>query len=71
MRARIEDRLARLRSGHESGDKVDTKDLKAFLVEQEEFLRRMNLEIWEDDQITTGRQPELVIPDAADTAAHS
>ena len=68
LRARIEDRLAKLRRGHDSGEKADTRVLKAFLAEQEDFLSRMNIEIWEDHRITTGAQPELEIADVATVA---
>jgi len=59
VRAKLKDMQAKRRAGK----KLDSKALKAFLKEQEEFLARMNDEIVPEDQVPRGHFKESVLPD--------
>ena len=63
LEARTRDQLKRLNDAHLAGKKTNTKELKKFFVEQEQFLRHMNVEMIPDEDVVSGHQPELDIPD--------
>ncbi len=67
LEARIRDQMKRLDVAHAAGEKTDTKALKRFLEEQEQFVQHTNSEMMPDEEVVVGRQPELVIPDAHST----
>ena len=60
---RIRNQLKQLDRAHAVGKKTDTKALKQFLEEQEQFLHHTNAEMVPDEQVIAGEQPELDIPD--------
>ena len=65
LEARIRDQLKRLNDAHLAGKKTNTKELKEFFQEQEQFLQHMNVEMIPDENVVAGHQPELDIPDVA------
>lgn len=64
LEERIRDRLKRLREDNAAGKKTETKALKGFLEEQEQFINRTNTEIVPDEDVVYGSQPDLGLPDA-------
>lgn len=62
LEERVRVQLKRLREAHTAGKKTDTKALKLFLKEQEDFIQRTNREIVQDEDVVAGHQPELDIP---------
>lgn len=56
--------MKRLDVAHTAGKKTDTRTLKRFLEEQEQFLRHMNSEMIQDENVVAGQQPEMSIPNA-------
>ena len=54
LEERTRDQLRLLRETARIGRKFNTKKLKAFLKEQEEFLAHMNREIVDDENVTKG-----------------
>ncbi|KAL2040064.1 hypothetical protein N7G274_006967 [Stereocaulon virgatum] len=54
LEERIREKLKALRETERSGRKMNTKDLKAFLHEQEMFLAHMNKEMVDDALVTKG-----------------
>lgn len=54
LEERIREKLKTLRETQKTGRKMKTKDLKAFLHEQEVFLAHMNKEMVDDDLVTKG-----------------
>ncbi|TKA43056.1 hypothetical protein B0A54_06004 [Friedmanniomyces endolithicus] len=59
LERRIQTQIKRLREDHDSGKKTDTKALKAFLDEQEQFVRRTNSEMIPEEEVIEGHQPEM------------
>ncbi|KAK0787445.1 hypothetical protein LTR59_010311 [Friedmanniomyces endolithicus] len=59
LEQRIQTQIKRLREDHETGNKTDTKALKAFLDEQEQFVRRTNSEMIPEEDVVEGHQPEM------------
>ncbi|KAK0902608.1 hypothetical protein LTR02_008041 [Friedmanniomyces endolithicus] len=59
LSTRIQTQIKRLREDHETGNKTDTKALKAFLDEQEQFVRRTNSEMIPEEDVVEGHQPEM------------
>ncbi|KAK0833715.1 hypothetical protein LTR73_001478 [Friedmanniomyces endolithicus] len=59
LSTRIQTQIKRLREDHDSGKKTDTKALKAFLDEQEQFVRRTNSEMIPEEEVIEGHQPEM------------
>ena len=55
LEERIRGQRKVLRENETRGKKLDTKSLKAFLLEQETFLAHMNKEMVDDDLVTKGR----------------
>ena len=54
LEERIREKLKTLRETQKTGRKMKTKDLKAFLHEQEVFLAHMNKEMVDDELVTKG-----------------
>ena len=54
LEERIRNQLKTMRDAERSGRKLNTKALKAFLLEQELFLAHMNKEIIDDELVTKG-----------------
>ena len=54
LEERIREQLKTLRETQKTGRKMKTKDLKAFLREQEVFLAHMNKEMVDDEHVTKG-----------------
>ncbi|KAK1071214.1 hypothetical protein LTR74_003595 [Friedmanniomyces endolithicus] len=59
LEQRLQTQIKHLREDHESGEKTDTKALKAFLDEQEQFVRRTNSEMIPEEDVVEGHQPEM------------
>ncbi|TKA75184.1 hypothetical protein B0A55_05170 [Friedmanniomyces simplex] len=56
---RIRAQIQRLREDYEMGKETDTKALKAFLGEQEQFVHRTNSEMVPVEEVVEGHQPEM------------
>ena len=54
LEERIRNQLKTMRDAERSGRKLNTKALKAFLLDQELFLAHMNKEIIDDELVTKG-----------------
>lgn len=63
LEARVRNQLKRLNDGYMAGKRTNTKELKKFFEEQEQFLQHMNAEMIPDEDVVVGHQPELGIPD--------
>lgn len=63
LQARIENQVKGMREAHARGVRVETGRLRGWLAEQGKFLERMGEEIWEDDAVVVGRQPEMGFED--------
>ncbi|KAF2725603.1 hypothetical protein K431DRAFT_317575 [Polychaeton citri CBS 116435] len=63
LEERIRSQLKKLQEANAAGKKTDTKALKAFLKEQEEFIAHTNAELVPDDEVKKGCMPEMDIPD--------
>ena len=55
LQERIEKQLQQLKTFHESGSRTDTKQLKAFLKVQAQFLAHMDREIVEEENVEQGK----------------
>jgi hypothetical protein len=64
LEERVRAQLRKLRADHAAGRRADTRALKAFLEEQEEFLAHTNGENVQDEDVVSGHQPEMDIPNA-------
>lgn len=67
LEERIRHQLKTLRRAHNAGKKTNTKQIKAFLAEQMEFLRRTDEELVPDELVVKGHQPIRDIPNAVST----
>ena len=65
LEERIRAQLKKTRADHALGRRTDTRALKAFLKEQEEFLAHTNGEIVQDEDVVSGHQPVMDIPNAS------
>lgn len=65
LEERLRAQLKTLRETHAAGKKTNTKALKKFLGEQEQFIKRTNTEIVDDDQVAVGHIEEVNIPNQA------
>jgi len=65
LEERIRAQLQKMRADHAVGKRTDTRALKAFLREQEEFLGHTNGEVVQDEDVVSGHQPVMDIPDAS------
>jgi len=63
LEERVRVQLKQIREAHAAGKKTDTKRIKAFLEEQERFVKCTNDEIVPEQSVVAGEQPELGIPD--------
>lgn len=63
LEERLRAKLKYLRERRQAGKKLDTKEFKTFLAEQEAFLKHMNNEMVEEDKVAVGYIDEIVIPD--------
>ncbi|KAK1061005.1 hypothetical protein LTR33_012792 [Friedmanniomyces endolithicus] len=59
LEQRLQTQIKLLREDHESGKKTDITALKAFLDEQEQFVRRTNSEMIPEEDVVEGHQPEM------------
>lgn len=72
LEERVRAQLKLLREGHAAGKKTSTRALKRFLDEQQQFIKRTNEEIVEDDKVVLGHIDELNIPnDGKEPAAET
>lgn len=63
LEERLRAKLKHLRERRQAGKKLDTKDFKKFLAEQEAFLKHMNNEMLEEEKVAVGYIDEIVIPE--------
>ncbi|KAK4499960.1 hypothetical protein PRZ48_008146 [Zasmidium cellare] len=69
LEERIRHQLKKLRGAHGAGKRTDTKQIKAFLKEQMEFLERTDEELVPDELVVKGQQPIRDIPNAVSSAS--
>ncbi|EON65023.1 hypothetical protein W97_04258 [Coniosporium apollinis CBS 100218] len=63
LEERLRAKLKHLRERRQAGKKLDTKDFKKFLAEQEAFLKHMNNEMLEEEKVAVGYIDEIVVPE--------
>jgi hypothetical protein len=63
LEERIRAQLKETRDRHRAGKKFETKKFKKFLRTQIDFLKHMDNEIVEEDQVRVGHIDEMDIPD--------
>lgn len=68
LEERIRHQLKKLRGAHNAGKKTDTKQIKDFLVEQMEFLKRTDEVLVLDELVVKGHQPIRDIPNAVSSS---
>lgn len=66
LEERIRKQLKILRDDQQAKKRINTTALKAFLREQEEFIRRTNDELVEEDKVPFGYMEEAKVPPEAD-----
>jgi hypothetical protein len=71
LEERIRAQRKQLHESHAAGKKTNTRAIKRFMDEQEQFLLRTNVELVPDEEVVEGHQPELNIPDAVDSPIDS
>lgn len=64
LEERIRAQLQKLRGNYAAGRKTDTRGLKLFLKESEDFLNHTDSEMVQDEDVVPGHQPTLNIPNA-------
>ena len=62
LEERIRAKLKTIRKHHTAGKRFDECSFKAFLREQEAFLKATDAEILEYENVVAGHQPELDLP---------
>ena len=63
LQERIEKQMQHLQTVHKSGERTDTKQLKAFLKVQAQFLAHMDKEIVEEENVEQGKvDPTSIAP---------
>ena len=65
LEERIRKQLKILRDNQQANKKIDTIALKAFLMEQEEFIKRTNEEIVDEEKVAFGYMDEAKVPRGA------
>ncbi|TID27458.1 Aminopeptidase 2 [Venturia nashicola] len=68
LEERVRAQLKKVRENRFSGKKFDSKTVKAFLQEQQDFLAHTNREIVPEDQVVAGHIEEVVFPKLKDSA---
>ena len=68
LEERIRKQLKILRDNQRAHKTLDAPALKAFLMEQEDFIKRTNEEIVEEEKVAFGYMEETKVPQAADKA---
>lgn len=70
LEERVRAQLKKVRERRVSGKKFDTKTVKAFLQEQEDFIAHTNCEIVPEDQVVAGHLEEVVFPKLKNSAIY-
>jgi arsenate reductase-like glutaredoxin family protein len=68
LEERIRKQLKTLRELQQAKKEIDTGALKSFLSEQEEFIRRTNEELVEEDKVSFGYMEEIKFPEDEEDA---
>jgi hypothetical protein len=70
LEERVRAQLKKVRERRSSGKNFDSKTVKAFLQEQEDFIAHTNNEIVPEDQVVAGHLEEVVFPKLKDSAVY-
>ena len=70
LEERVRAQLKMVRERRSSGKKFDSKRVKSFLQEQEDFIAHTNNEIVPEDQVVAGHLEEIVFPKLKDSAVY-
>lgn len=70
LEERVRAQLKKVRERRSSGKRFDSKAVKAFLQEQEDFIAHTNNEIVPEDQVVAGHLEEIVFPKLKDSAVY-
>jgi hypothetical protein len=70
LEERVRAQLKTVRERRSSGKKFDSKTVKNFLQEQEDFIAHTNNEIVPEDQVVAGHLEEVVFPKLKDSAVY-